>query len=191
MEGLKKILDELIDLSSEEWELFIGILKEERFISKATIVKEGIIASKIYFIKSGLLRSYYYEDGKDITTYFACDNQFIGTFSSFITQTPSNEILEAIEASIVYSLSYNDLNNLYKSYPKFEKLGRAWAEKNYLCVLERTTTMQTKTGKQKYLDFIKSYDKKIVQFAPQHQIASFLGVAPESLSRIRKEISTS
>jgi CRP-like cAMP-binding protein len=191
MEELKQLLSELIDLRNEEWNLFVEVLKEESFSAKTSIVKDGAVASKIYFINSGLLRSYYLEDGKEITTYFACDGQFIGVFSSFITQQPSTEVLEAIEDSIVYSLSYAALNRLYTNHPKFEKLGRIWAEKNYLCILDRTITMQTKTGKQKYLGFIKTYHKKIVQFAPQHQIASFLGVAPESLSRIRKEISIS
>ncbi|MCF6319252.1 MAG: hypothetical protein L3J83_08250 [Proteobacteria bacterium] len=121
----------------------------------------------------------------------ACDKQFISSFSSFITQTASFEILEAIEDSTVYELSYHTLTKLYRESIKFEKLGRILAEKNYLCVLDRAFTMQTKTAKQKYLDFIKTYDKKIIQRVPQHQIASFLGIAPESLSRVRKEISTS
>lgn len=145
----------------------------------------------IYFIESGLLRTYYLLEGREITTYFACDGQFISSYSSFITQTASFETLEAIEDSIVYELSYQSMTELYEKSSKFEKIGRILAEKNYLCVLDRTRSMQTKTAKQKYLDFIKNNDKKIVQRVPQHQIASFLGVAPESLSRVRKEISIS
>ena len=130
-------------------------------------------------------------EGKEINTYFACDNQFISSFSSFINRTPSFEILETIEDSVVLELSYNALTKLYLESRKFEKLGRILAEKNYLCILDRTFLMQTKTAKEKYLDFIKTNDKKILQKVPQHQIASFLGIAPESLSRVRREISTS
>jgi len=191
MDKLKHILEELIELTNDEWLTFNQKLNGKEFKAKATILREGNIAADIYFIKSGLLRTYHLQDGKEINTYFACDGQFISIFSSFISQTPSLEYLEAIEDSTVYSLSFEMLSELYKVSSKFEKLGRILAEKNYLCVIDRTLTMQTKTAKEKYLDFIKNYDKKIVQRVPQHQIASFLGIAPESLSRVRKEISVS
>lgn len=191
MNELKNILEELIGLTESEWRNFYVKLKRKEFKAKTAIIKEGSIATNLYFIEYGLLRAYHLQDGKEINTYFACDNQFISTFSSFISQAPSFEILEAIEDSIVYGLSYQSLTELYKESSKFEKLGRIFAEKNYLCILDRTLTMQTKTAKQKYLDFIEKYNKKIIQRVPQHQIASFLGVAPESLSRVRKEISIS
>ncbi|MDP2721302.1 MAG: hypothetical protein A2W85_05340 [Bacteroidetes bacterium GWF2_41_31] len=191
MKELHKILEELICLTESEWESFYDKLIRKEFKARTLIVREGSMAQNLYFIETGLLRTYHLLDGKEINTYFACDRQFISIFSSFISQTPSFEILETIEDSVVYELSYQALTELYKESSKFEKLGRIIAEKNYLCILDRTFTMQTKTAKQKYLDFIKNYDKKIVQRVPQHQIASFLGIAPESLSRVRKEISIS
>ncbi|CAM1356901.1 MULTISPECIES: Crp/Fnr family transcriptional regulator [Tenacibaculum] len=191
MNELHKILEELIGLTDNEWGVFKSLLKKRDVKAKTLIIKEGSIAKNLYFIDSGLLRSYYFLDGKEINSYFSCDNQFISIFSSFINQTPSLEILETIEDSCVYELSYYSLSELYTKSANFEKLGRILAEKNYLCALERTSTMQTKTAKEKYLDFIKKYNKKIVQRVPQHQIASFLGIAPESLSRVRKEITIS
>lgn len=191
MTELKKALSELIQLTEHEWVVLNRKLNRKEFKAKTNIVNEGNTASNIYFIESGLLRTFHLLDGKEISTYFACDHQFISTFASFITQTPSLEYLEAIEYSVVYALSFQSLTDLYKESSKFEKLGRILAEKNYLCVLDRTLAMQTKTAKEKYLDFIHNYDKKIVQRVPQHQIASFLGIAPESLSRIRKEIAKS
>ncbi|OEJ98914.1 hypothetical protein A8C32_06915 [Flavivirga aquatica] len=191
MNELYIILKELIGLTEIEWQNFKTKLQQKEFKTKSLIIKEGGIAYNLYFIKSGLLRTYHLQNGKEVNTYFACNNQIISAFSSFITQTPSFENLEVIEDSIVYSLSYQALTELYKASSKFEKLGRVLAEKNYLCILDRTITMQTKTAKEKYLDFIKNYNEKIVLRVPQYQIASFLGIAPESLSRIRKEISIS
>jgi CRP-like cAMP-binding protein len=191
MEKLKNILKELIELTNDEWLTFSQNLNIKEFKAKTIIIREGNITTDVFFIKSGLLRTYHIQEGKEINTYFACDGQFISIFGSFITQTPSFEYLEAIEDSLVYSFSFKKLSELYKESPKFEKLGRIMAEKNYLCVIDRTLTMQIKTAKEKYFDFIKNYDKKIVQRVPQHQIASFLGIAPESLSRVRKEISVS
>ncbi|WP_291865082.1 Crp/Fnr family transcriptional regulator [Maribacter sp.] len=191
MNELSKILEELIGLTESEWKKFSNQLKRQEYKAKTLLVEEGKTADTLYFIESGLLRTYRNIDEKEITTYFVCDNQFITIFHSFINQTPSSEFLEVIEDSIVYKISYHSLTQLYKESSKFDKIGRILAEKNHLCALERTLTLQTKSAKKKYLDFIKNYNKKIVQRVPQHQIASFLGIASESLSRVRKEISIS
>ncbi|MEX6627198.1 Crp/Fnr family transcriptional regulator [Tenacibaculum salmonis] len=191
MKKIYQILKEEIGLTKNECDNFSSKLKRTKIKAKTVIVKEGSVAHNLYFIESGLLRTYHLQDGKEINTYFACDEQIIAVFSSFIRQKASFETLETIEDSIVYELSYQTMTTLYKTSINFEKLGRILAEKNYLCVLDRTYSMQTKTAKQKYLDFIKNYNKKITQRVPQHQIASFLGIAPESLSRVRKEITSS
>ena len=188
---LHTFLKEQINISDTEWDAFNAILGKKEFKAKTAIIKEGAVAKKLYFIESGLLRTYYLLDGKEISTYFACGDQFMSVFSSFIGQSPSFETLEALEDTRVYQLSYDDLSRLYQEHSVFEKLGRVLAEKTYLCTINRTLTLQTKTAKEKYLDFIENYDKKIIQRVPQHQIASFLGITPESLSRVRREISTS
>ncbi|WBX72998.1 Crp/Fnr family transcriptional regulator [Tenacibaculum pacificus] len=191
MNELSKILKELIGLSESEWENFSKHLKRQEHKAKTILIEEENPAETLYFIESGLFRTYKNLDEKDITTYFACDNQFITVFNSFINQTPSSEKLEVLEDSIVYEISSHSLAQLYKKSSKFEKFGRILAERNHLCALERTLTMQTKSAKKRYLDFLKNYNKKIVSRVPQYQIASFLGIASESLSRIRKEISIS
>lgn len=75
-----------------------------------------------------------------------------------------------------------------KKNSNFEKIGKILEEQNYLCILERMIYLQTKAAKEKYLYFINKYDKKIVQRVPQLHIASYLGITPETLSRVRKEI---
>ncbi len=189
MQKLKQKLNELIGITDAEWTAFSQKLQEQIFKTKELLVREGSVSPPLFFIKSGLLRTYHLHDGKEISTYFACDNQLISSFSSFITQTRSIEYIEAIEDTIVYALSSQALNELYKEAPKFEKLGRILAEQNYLCVFDRTLVMQTKTGKEKYLDFMANNEQKIIQRVPLRMIATFLGIVSESLSRIRKEIS--
>lgn len=191
MNELRTLLRDEIGLEPHEIDRFIQKLVLKEFQPKQELIRAGAIARGIYFINAGLLRTYHLLDGKEITTYFACDHQFISTYSSFIEQKPSFEVLEAVEESKVYELTHSSLMELYEESSKFEKLGRILAERNYLCILDRTIMMQTKTAKDKYLDFIETYDKKIVQRIPQHQIASFLGITPESLSRIRKQLVSS
>ncbi|NME71602.1 Crp/Fnr family transcriptional regulator [Flammeovirga aprica] len=191
MEILKNILIDLIQITEDEWEILKEKLICQHYKAKSVVSSEGKIEDAVYFIDQGLIRSYYLQDGKEINTYFACDGQFISSYSSFISQTPALENLEAIEESTVYAISFETMAELYQKASKFEKLGRIMAEKNYLCVIERTRKMQILTAKEKYLDFIQTYADKIVHRVPQHQIASYLGIAPESLSRVRKQISIS
>lgn len=188
MNELYKMLNELIGITEAEWLTFSAKLIRREVKAKTLLVSESQVAKNIYFIESGLLRTYHLQDDKEVNSYFACDNQFIATFSSFISQTPSFENLETIDDSIVYEISYIKLHELYDEHRKFEKLGRILAEKNYMCMLDRAYLMQTKTAKQKYMDFMENYNEKIIQRLPQYHLASFLGIAPESLSRVRKEI---
>ena len=191
MEELRYLLEELIGITQSEWMAVSHQMIKKEYKAKSLLLKEDKIANSLYYIQTGLLRTYHLQEGKEITTYFACDSQFISSYSSFITQTPSHEYLEAVEDSTVYLLSFSVLSEFYQTSSKFEKLGRIMAEKNYLCVLDRTLTMQTKTAREKYLNFVETYPKKIIQRVPQHQVASFLGITPESLSRIRKELAIS
>lgn len=188
MTELKRLLYDLIGLTENEFQTFYNRLEKKEYKAKTLVIKEGKCAKDLYFIASGLFRTFKYIEDKEFTTYFACDKQFITIFDSFIYQTPSHEFLEALEDSIAYKISFESLSHLYKESPNFEKFGRILAERNHLCAQQRALTMQTKSAKKKYLDFIKTYDKKIVLRAPQYQIASFLGIAAESLSRIRKEV---
>lgn len=188
MEYIRTLLKIHLSISELEWETFQENLVYREFEAKSLVVREGMTARNIYFIESGLMRSYYLEDGKEINTYFSCDGALITVFSSFLRQRASLECLEAVGECKTYSLSYDALYRLYAQFPKFERFGRILAEQNYLCVLDRTTLMQTRTAKQRYLDFIETTDSKIIQGLPLYQIASFLGIAPESLSRIRREL---
>jgi CRP-like cAMP-binding protein len=188
MDGLKNTISTFLQLNTEEWNVLKDALKTEQHKENTVLVAEGAIASRIYFVQQGILRTYFLKKGKEISTYFACDNQFITAYASFITQQPSFEYLQVVEDCTLYSLTINRLTELTQSFPKLERLFRIYAEQSYLCILERSILMQSKTAKERYLDFIGKYDKKIVSRVPQHQIASYLGIEPESLSRIRKSL---
>ncbi|WP_051313164.1 Crp/Fnr family transcriptional regulator [Sporocytophaga myxococcoides] len=191
MDILKNTLSSFLQLNAEEWSAFENALKVESHKENTVLVNEGSIASKIYFVQQGILRTYFLKKGKEISTYFACDNQFVTAYSSFISQKPSFEYLQVLEDSVLYSMTAHKVTELSQAYPKIERLFRIYAEQSYLCVLERTILMQSKTAKERYLDFIEKYDKKIVCRVAQNQIASYLGIEPESLSRIRKKLSLS
>jgi len=188
MEKLKSAINEIQEMTNDEWLKIKEIVRVKSFKAKSHILDAGDIAGDIFFIEQGLIRIYHLENGKEINTYFGCDGQFISAFTSLITQMPSNEYIESLEDSIVYTLPYDSLNKLYIDNPRFEKFGRIYAEQSYLCIANRTVDLQAKHAKQKYLDFTNNHKSKIVQRMPQRHIASYLGIEPESLSRIRKQI---
>lgn len=185
---VKSILENSIHLTDAEWSEFLTLWEKHEISAKEILLKVGQTASKLFLIEKGLCRNYQIHKGKEITTYIASDFEIISNYASFISQTPSFEYLETLEKTSAYSISYDRFNSITKKRPSLEKLRTLLAEKNYLCVIARTQSFQTKTAKERYLEFLESSDKNIIQRTPQHIIATYIGIAAESLSRIRKEI---
>lgn len=154
MENIRREINKVIRISNKEWSLLETIIIRQKIKAKTQIVKNGSVARNLYFIEEGILRVYHLLNGKEVNTYFACSNQFISTYASVITQTPSHEILETLTDSSILKINFHKLQQLFEKFPKLEKLGRVLAEKNYLCINERTVIMQTQTAKEKYLNFI-------------------------------------
>ena len=96
METLYEYLNQIFKVNQSEWNLLRKIIEYQKFETKQLLVQQGQVSKYIYFIKDGFLRVFHLHEGKKISTYFACDGQFISTFESLITQKPSSEYLEAI-----------------------------------------------------------------------------------------------
>lgn len=188
-ENLKQQISSLVTFSDKELDLIVSKFTLNAYEAKDIILSENKVSSAIHFIVNGLVRTYYVRDGKEITSYLASDNGFVSSYSSFINQTRSIENIQCIEASKTLSISYKDMHELYRLIPQWEKVGRILAEQNVLCLADRLLKLHAIPAKEKYLDFLKTSSDKIVQRTPLIHIASFLGIAPESLSRIRKNIS--
>lgn len=175
--------------SENEMEKIDACFEYEKFDAKEYLSLMGKISNKIFFIVKGLARVYYLKDGKEITTYLSCDERFISSYSSFINQTPSFENIQCIEDCEVLSVTFEKMQYLYNEVPNWERVGRILAEQNYLCMADRVLKLQMIPAKEKYLAFLASAPARIIQRTPLIYIASFLGITPESLSRIRQNIS--
>jgi len=189
---LFKTLNQISPVSKPEVEFLLENSKEVTLEKGEFLLKEGQTARSIYFALSGVFRVYQNIDGKEVTSYFSYSerNPFAASFPSFLTQSPSNEYVEAIELSSVVSISFDQLNKLYESSKNFERLGRILAEKNYLLAMERINSLQYQSAGDRYTIFMKIYPGLLNRIA-HHYIASYLGVTPESLSRIRKDLASS
>lgn len=171
----------------------IAIIKskftQHKFKQKEYILEEGQVSTHLHFIAIGLVRIFYVKDGKEITSYLSSDNGFVSSYSSFINQSKSYEYIQCLEKSQTLAITYKDMQELYETVPQWERIGRFFSEQNVLCLADRLLKLQSIPAKEKYLEFLKTSSEKIVQRTPLIHIASYLGITPESLSRIRSEIS--
>jgi CRP-like cAMP-binding protein len=151
-------------------------------------VKEGQYSKFIGYVESGLLRSYQIDSsGEDITTNFFLQNSFCGSFFSFYRKAPSLDFVTSITDSRIHTIGYDKLQSLFREDFVFNQLGRLAIEE--VCIEKdiRLSKMLKLNATERYLWFIDEYPS-VVEKSPLKYIASYLGMKPESLSRIRKEL---
>lgn len=153
------------------------------------LLKAGEVCTGIAFINKGHLRSYCLVKGEEVTYNFWFEGNFITDYSSFLTRQPSSETHEALDDVEVITVSYDDMQDLYKQFPGWDKFGRLIAEFIIIGIAERNRAMLFLNPEEQYLNLMKTRPKVFAN-VPQHYIASYLGLRPESLSRIRKRLAT-
>lgn len=176
-----------VDLSKTDIDLIQSKLRIENYDKGDIIVKQEQICKSLKFVISGVYRVYQLKNGKDITSYFNYDsrNPIVASFVSLLKEQPSNEIIECLVSGKLISINYEDWKSLYKVSNSINTFGRLMAEFNYILAVERIESLQYKSASERYEIFIKLYPD-LLNRIPHHYIASYLGITPESLSRIRK-----
>lgn len=181
------IIKEKIPALRENWDLYKNFVKEINVDSKTILLREGEIASKIYFIKKGCLRLAFNNNGKDITFQFFFENQAVASIESFSTNQPSQFTLESIEPSMLYVIHRSDLEKMIKEFPEIKYYMQEIIMSRFPRYAKLFLSFIKDTPKQRYLELLKN-EPQIIQRVPQHYIASYLGITPVSLSRIRKKV---
>ena len=180
----------IVSLNDAEENAFLSILEIKEFKKKEFLLKEGKICNKVTFINSGSMRLFINVDGIENTIQFFFGDSWYTDYASFFTALPTNENMQALENSEVVQFKKEDLYRLYDDFPVFEKVGRIFAENAYLSVYNLYQMKTNEEPERRYLNLLKTRPQ-LVQQIPQHYIASYLGIKPETLSRIRKRILTS
>lgn len=174
-------------LTEAEWQALEERLTIKIYMKGDHIVKQGEVCNQVYFINSGFLRFYKIIDGKEISTGFMGANQYVSSYDSFLTRKPAFENLQALEDAELHCLSYDDMQFLYKQYPVYQMFGRVIAEQLFIWVNERTNALLLLSPEQRYENMINN-QSEVLQRVPQYMLASYIGVTPEHLSRIRKKM---
>jgi len=189
---LRTSFEQYTKLTDEEFDSIKNEMTLKSFNKGDYFVKSGQLCKHIGFLVNGISRVYYLEDGKEITSYFNYQdrNPLVSSFVSFLTNEPSYENIHIIEDAEMLIISKESLDKLYESSNNIQKLGRLMAEHNYVLSMERIYSLQHQSAQQRYELLLKTYPN-LLNTIPHHYIASYLGVTPESMSRIRKSIAGS
>jgi CRP/FNR family transcriptional regulator, anaerobic regulatory protein len=185
---LASYLSRFINLSDRELESFTKEMVLKKLKKKEIYFREGEISRQVAFINKGCLRYYYLVNGEEHTGQFFFENSFYTDYESFLSGQPSRQNIDALEKTELLLMSKIDLYQFYETNPKFERFGRLMAENAYLGLRKRNNELLNLTPEERYQMLLKERPK-VMERIPQHYIASYLGIKPESLSRIRKRIS--
>lgn len=187
MQQLFQAIRQLVPVSKRE-EQVISRLFIQRFYKKGSFfLSEGAVCRYAGFISRGLMRFYINVDGEDKTYGFLQENQFISNYGSFVPQIPSAQAIQALEDSELYIITYTDLQQLYQELTHGERMGRIIIEQVFIQALADLNSFYTDDPETRYRKFITDHPD-LQQRISQYHIASFVGVKPQSLSRIRKRI---
>lgn len=184
MKEVLTFLDSLYPLSELAREYLSKNLKEIEVSKKEYILKQGRICYDIYFVSKGLLRCFYNKNDKEISSWFMQEHDVIFSVESFLNQTPSFENIHALEDSLLYYLSYDELQYLYNHCPEFNFIGRVVTEQYYKLSEQRLYSLRMQKAHDRYR-FMMNHFPQILLRVPSKYIASYLGITEETLSRIR------
>lgn len=183
---LKIFLSQYASFTETELESIASKFIIKRVKKNDYLLRQGDTCKDIVFLREGCLRLYYLKDDIEVSVWFAFPQSSAIEIYSFISESPSNYFLQAIEDSEVFYLSKTELNELYRHQPKMQEMMRRFWEDVILNLLKRFTALQTDSAEKRYLELLKRPD--YLETIPQKYLASFIGVTPTSLSRIRKQI---
>jgi CRP-like cAMP-binding protein len=190
IDSLLTSMQNLIMLSPEEIGIVKSLFNEQIYKKGDYFLEEGRICTHVGFIAKGLMRFYINHDGEEKIYDFSQENEFVCNYESFLPQKPSSKIIQALEDSIVLVISHHDLQILYTKVREGERFGRRALEVVFLQYLKDITSFYTETPKLRYKRFLNNH-ADLQQRVSQYHIASYVGVKPQSLSRIRKKNSSS
>ena len=172
-------------LKDDEIETIVKHTVIKEFKKGTILLKEGTICKECYAVIRGCVREYYIKNGLDMTTAFFTEGQSVNSFSSYTNQVPSKHFLECSEDSLLTVGNQSLVDQMCERIPRLTEFIKNEVEKDAGELQERMASFMTSTPKERFTDLMKN-NPGLMNRVPQHQIASYLGVTPESLSRIKK-----
>ncbi|WP_158655232.1 Crp/Fnr family transcriptional regulator [Flavivirga eckloniae] len=184
--ALKKAFQQYISFPEEDWDKIKQNIGVKHYKKGDVFLRSGQTSNTLGFITRGFFRKYYLKDGDEINFWFYHENQFLVAYQSFLERVPTKFQIEALEDAEILTLPFEAVQNLYTISEAWQKLGRLVCEKMYITHHNRIESLLFKDASVRYYDLVKEHPM-LLQRLPQYHLASYLGIKPQSLSRIRKE----
>lgn len=185
--AIVKYVKRQIQLTPEEETFYVSLLRIKKVKKKQFIVQPDFVCNHRTYVVKGALRSYLIDaGGQDHTVAFGIDDWWISDFNSFFFRQPATLFVEALEASTLIQISYDDEQLLLNTFPKFEKFYRILAQNGYANLQKRILADISLDATERYENFLQKYPL-VAARVPQYALASYLGISHELLSKIRNK----
>jgi len=187
MTTVSENINHIVKLTTDEKHRVDEAFKSVKIKKGDLWIKEGKVCNQVAFLQNGKLRVFYNDDnGNEVTCYFVTPDNFISSFTSFLTNTPTTENISAIEDSELMILSKSEIESLSDEIPKLHIWRRIIAENLFIVMEKRIAMLQSQSAHERYEKMLKE-NPDIILSVPLQYTASFLGITPQHLSRLRKE----
>ncbi len=184
LDDLYKYLSGFVPLSKAEFNDLLPYIEIREFEKKAKVIREGEVERYLNIIARGLVRKYLPIGDKEATIQIATEGHIVHSELSFHYRTPSGSIVETIEPTVFFSITYDSLQQLYDRFPKIERLGRLIISDLFIKKDFRYFDQLRKSTRERFLEYIRSHPH-VLQRVPQKYIASYLNIKPETFSRLK------
>lgn len=188
MEQIKRYFESEFGISPSDWEIFSSKLERHEFPKKSTLLRLGDVENHLSFIEKGIVRLYIPNEDGELTFGFVFKNAFVSAYDSFLTQKPSEYVVETITDTVLWRLNHKDLQEVYAASAVGNLIGRRASEELFLKKSKRELSLLRESAEQRYLNIFEERPE-LIRRIPLKYIASYIGITPQALSRIRKRIS--
>ena len=184
LDKLHHYLSAYVPLSKQEFSQLLPYIEIREYDKKVKVIREGEIERYLNIISSGLARKYLPLKNNEITIQLATEGHIIHSELSFHNRIPSGSVVETIEPTVFFSISYDNLEQMYDQFPKIERLGRLLISELFVKKDSRYFDQLNKNTRERFLEYIRTHPQ-MMQRVPQKYIASYLNIKPETFSRLK------
>ncbi len=185
MQDLKNLIRATVTITEADLVTILDLFTL-RYVGKGQLLlKRGQVATQYYFLQSGALR-FYYDEERELTAWIVQPGEFFTEISSLGPAQPTRFNIEAVEDAELYAITKKNMEALYKQIPAWQEFGRRTWEGMAIRMIDEIIRFQTMTVEERYLEFLKK--PGFMQLISVKQLASYLGITPNALSRIRKKL---
>lgn len=187
-DALISVIEKYVSLNNSERDKLSDFFTYREIPKNHTIIQYGDVVKEWYFIIKGCVRFYYIKDnGEEATGFFFTENMFFTSFESFLTGDPGIQVFDSLEACELLVINKRRINELYELIPAMQIFTKKLLEERFINAQRVVASYILNNAEERYLQMLKS-NPSILNRVPQHTLATYLGITPVSLSRIRKRI---